>query len=246
MIEPVSEAFTISVSPARRAMKAMISSAALPKVAFRSPPMPGPVWWVRCSVASPMSPARGRMARQAATKTQTGAAWVRPSQMLIGTNTRRTRRMFFPVSRALLGSRARPTAGSRRTRSSRPGQRGRSRRASRSARTTSNSWRSPSGIGSAGGRLDPQGVDEAAVPHHPIVEVGPGGEAGHADAPRSRSPGATRWPAPHVDAREVAVEGLEAVRVAQLHGLAVAVLPPGQGHDAVGRRPCTGVPMGAA
>ena len=43
MMEPVSEALTISVSPARRAMKAMISSAALPKVAFRSPPMPGPV-----------------------------------------------------------------------------------------------------------------------------------------------------------------------------------------------------------
>ncbi len=37
MMEPVSEALTISVSPARRAMKAMISSAALPKDAFRRP-----------------------------------------------------------------------------------------------------------------------------------------------------------------------------------------------------------------
>jgi hypothetical protein len=43
-IEPVSDAFTISVSPARSAMKPMISSAALPKVAFSRPPMAGPVW----------------------------------------------------------------------------------------------------------------------------------------------------------------------------------------------------------
>ena len=78
MMEPVREALTISISPARRAMKAMISSAALPKDAFRRPPMPGPVWWVRCSVASPMSPARGRMARQHTTNTATGDAWVRP------------------------------------------------------------------------------------------------------------------------------------------------------------------------
>ena len=56
----------------------MISSAALPKVAFSRPPRPGPVWWVRCSVASPMSPARGRMARQEARKTEMGAAWVSP------------------------------------------------------------------------------------------------------------------------------------------------------------------------
>jgi len=78
MIDPVSDAFTISVSPARRAMKAMISSAALPKDAFMSPPMPGPVWWVMCSVASPMRPARGRMARQQARKIHVGEAWVRP------------------------------------------------------------------------------------------------------------------------------------------------------------------------
>ena len=41
-IEPVSEALTISVSPARRAMKPMISSAALPNVALSRPPSPGP------------------------------------------------------------------------------------------------------------------------------------------------------------------------------------------------------------
>ena len=56
----------------------MISSAALPKDAFISPPMPGPVWWVMCSVASPMRPARGRMARQQNRNTQVGEAWVSP------------------------------------------------------------------------------------------------------------------------------------------------------------------------
>ena len=74
MMEPVSDAFTISVSPARSAMKAMISSAALPKEALSKPPTPGPVWWVRCSVASPMSPARGKMARQEKANVQTGEA----------------------------------------------------------------------------------------------------------------------------------------------------------------------------
>ena len=33
----------------------MISSGALPNVAFRKPPMPGPVWSARLSVASPIS-----------------------------------------------------------------------------------------------------------------------------------------------------------------------------------------------
>src|SRR6266481_2486553 len=49
-------------------MKAMISSAALPKVAFSSPPMPSPVWCANCSVAVPSHPARGMIAKQAAMK----------------------------------------------------------------------------------------------------------------------------------------------------------------------------------
>ncbi len=98
MIEPVSEALTISVSPARRAMKAMISSAALPNVALSSPPTPGPVWCVRCSVASPISPARGRIARQEVTKTSVGEAWDRPRPMLTGRNTSRARIRFFAFS----------------------------------------------------------------------------------------------------------------------------------------------------
>jgi hypothetical protein len=78
MIEPVSEALTISCSPARMAMKPMMSSAALPNVAFKRPPRPGPTRCVRFSVASPMIPARGRMARQEVTNTHVGVAWVTP------------------------------------------------------------------------------------------------------------------------------------------------------------------------
>ena len=37
----------------------MISSGALPNVAFRKPPIPGPVWTAACSVASPISHASG-------------------------------------------------------------------------------------------------------------------------------------------------------------------------------------------
>ena len=51
---PVIEALTSSTRPARSATIAMISSAALPKVALSRPPIVGPVRWARCSVASPM------------------------------------------------------------------------------------------------------------------------------------------------------------------------------------------------
>ena len=40
---PVSDPRTTSVSPSWTAKRAMISSGALPKVAFRKPPIPGPV-----------------------------------------------------------------------------------------------------------------------------------------------------------------------------------------------------------
>ena len=72
MIEPVSEAFTITRIPARIATIAMINSAALPKVAFRRPPMLSPTRAASFSVASPSRPARGMMATQASTKTSSG------------------------------------------------------------------------------------------------------------------------------------------------------------------------------
>ena len=69
-----SDAFTMSCSPARRAASAMMSSAALPKVAFRSPPTPAPSPSEMSSVARPIQPASGTMAIADAAKTQTGSA----------------------------------------------------------------------------------------------------------------------------------------------------------------------------
>ena len=64
MIEPVSDALTTEYSPCRNAMVAMISSAALPNVAFNRPPIPSPVWCANSSVAWPSQPASGMTARQ--------------------------------------------------------------------------------------------------------------------------------------------------------------------------------------
>ena len=59
---PVSDPRTTSVRPSLTAISAMMSSGAFPKVAFRKPPMPGPVWCAACSVASPISHASGMSA----------------------------------------------------------------------------------------------------------------------------------------------------------------------------------------
>src|SRR5207244_2246136 len=59
MMDPVIEAFTTLVSPLESAMAAMISSAALPKVAFNSPPSPSPTCAASSSVARPIQPATG-------------------------------------------------------------------------------------------------------------------------------------------------------------------------------------------
>ena len=57
--DPVSDPRTTSGSPSATARSAMISSGAFPKLAFRKPPMPGPVCSAACSVASPISQASG-------------------------------------------------------------------------------------------------------------------------------------------------------------------------------------------
>ena len=51
------EAFTTAVRPAERAKIVMMSSAALPKVALRTPPTRGPAWWLNDSVACPRTQA---------------------------------------------------------------------------------------------------------------------------------------------------------------------------------------------
>lgn len=50
-MEPMIEAFTTVVSPAESAKMVMMSSAALPDVAFKMPPTRGPAWWPKDSVA---------------------------------------------------------------------------------------------------------------------------------------------------------------------------------------------------
>src|SRR5260221_1321068 len=68
------------------ATMAMINAAALPNVAFSSPPTASPVWWERCSVALPSQLASGRIARQAARKMSVcDSGWVNCSQALSGT-----------------------------------------------------------------------------------------------------------------------------------------------------------------
>src|ERR1044072_4666875 len=62
MIEPVIEALTTLVRPFDRANSAMINSAAFPKVAFKSPPIPWPRCSARCSVARPIHQASGMIA----------------------------------------------------------------------------------------------------------------------------------------------------------------------------------------
>ncbi len=75
--EPVREPRTTSVSPSLTAMRAMISSGALPNVALRKPPTPGPVCSAACSVASPISQASGISAIAARTNSAVSPISVR-------------------------------------------------------------------------------------------------------------------------------------------------------------------------
>src|SRR6516225_1406876 len=71
-IAPASDARTMSNSPARSATNPIISSGALPKVAFSSPPIASPVRVAICSVDSTMRRAIGRI-DNAAEKNSNGA-----------------------------------------------------------------------------------------------------------------------------------------------------------------------------
>src|SRR5205823_11383211 len=72
MIDPVREAFTTLVRPLERAMPAMISSAAFPKVALSNPPTPSPTRAASASVARPIQPATGMMPKAEQTKSAVG------------------------------------------------------------------------------------------------------------------------------------------------------------------------------
>src|SRR6266403_1295831 len=72
IIDPVMEAFTTLVRPLERAMPAMISSAAFPKVALSNPPKPSPTRAASASVARPIQPAIGMIPRAEQTKSAVG------------------------------------------------------------------------------------------------------------------------------------------------------------------------------
>ena len=98
IIEPVMEAFTTSILPERKAKKAMINSVALPNVALSRPPMVGPVFTARFSVASPIMAAMGIIERAAAVKITQSAGCTKNSRpAVIGTNTSNHFNIIYPL-----------------------------------------------------------------------------------------------------------------------------------------------------
>src|SRR5712671_6300572 len=85
-MEPVMDALTRSIKPARRATPAMISSARFPIVALRTPPMAGLVCSATTSVAAPRTPESGMMAIALRMKTAIGDAPASLAMSAIGTN----------------------------------------------------------------------------------------------------------------------------------------------------------------
>src|SRR5207248_2792346 len=61
IIEPAIDALTTLLRPFESAITAMISSAALPNVAFNNPPAPSPIRVANASVARPIHPSSGIM-----------------------------------------------------------------------------------------------------------------------------------------------------------------------------------------
>ena len=87
MIEPVSDDFTMLTRPAWSANEEMMISGALPRVAFSRPPSVGPRYRARISVASPISPTSGTIARADAAKTRSGLALSQSRPSATGMNT---------------------------------------------------------------------------------------------------------------------------------------------------------------
>jgi hypothetical protein len=65
----------------------MMSSVTFPNVALTSPPILGPVWMASCSVALPISPARGRMAAADVRKIASSGPFTTSSTTATGTST---------------------------------------------------------------------------------------------------------------------------------------------------------------
>ncbi len=89
---PVMDALTTAVCPAFRAVMPTMSSAAFPKVAFSSPPRPGPRCRATASVEVPIHRASGISASAARTNTQVPAC-SQAATTVAGTKHRRARKM---------------------------------------------------------------------------------------------------------------------------------------------------------
>ena len=83
----VIDAFTSSTRPPWSATTAMMSSAALPNVALRKPPMAGPDRRASSSVPRPMIPASGTSEIAARTNTQTDSGAIRSTTQEAGAAT---------------------------------------------------------------------------------------------------------------------------------------------------------------
>src|SRR5215207_6169879 len=110
-IEPVMDAFTRSIRPARRARIAMISSARLPRVALSRPPSVGPVYAAISSVARPRYPERGMIARALKPKISTGFACTYSAMIAAGTNRSRIERIFIGPGSRRTGARCHQCIG---------------------------------------------------------------------------------------------------------------------------------------
>src|SRR4051812_12685918 len=99
---PASDPRTTPGSESAIASSAMISSGALPKLAFRKPPIPGPVCSAAWSVASPISQARGISASAASANSVTWPGSARRStRNVMGARASDAHRIFRATARTL-------------------------------------------------------------------------------------------------------------------------------------------------
>src|SRR5438105_3202693 len=95
MTLPASEPRTTFGNSSAIAKRAMINSGAFPKLAFRKPPIPGPVCSEACSVDSPISQASGTSDAAASTNSATSPGWkAKSTTNVIGASARDAQRSF--------------------------------------------------------------------------------------------------------------------------------------------------------
>src|SRR5437016_9925045 len=89
IIEPAIDALTTLLRPFESAITAMISSAALPNVAFNNPPAPSPIRVANASVARPIHPASGIMPMAEQMKSAVGFSATGQNRITIAIGTNR-------------------------------------------------------------------------------------------------------------------------------------------------------------